>query len=125
VLLQKFQIAIDRLLSVFRFPLLGSLGEGLLLAGIPVLVESSLDFISKTGSPDGLDGSWTVGGLDVTGDTNNLEWWTFNNGYWFDNFLLVDGRTWFFSFTDDMSHTGLETNKGSQMDWLRSIILWE
>ena len=72
MLLQKFQITIDGLLSVFRFPLFGSLGEGLLLAGIPVLVESSLDFISKTGSPDGLDGSWTVGGLDVTGDTNNL-----------------------------------------------------
>jgi len=125
VLLQQFQIAIDGLLSFFGFPFLGRFGEGLLLAGIPVLVESSLDFISKTGSPDGLDGSWTVGGLDVTGDTNNLEWWAFDDGYWFDNFLLVDGGTRFFSFTDDMSHTGLETNEGSQMDWLGSIILWE
>merc|ERR1719462_17002 len=109
VLLQQFQITID----------------GLLLAGIPVLVESSLDFISKTGSPNGLDGSWTIGGLDVTGDTDNLEWWAFNDGDWFDDFLLVDCRTWFFSFTDDMSHTGLETNEGGQMDWLGSIILWE
>ena len=73
VLLQQFQITIDGFLSIFGFPLLGRLGESLLLAGIPVLVESSLDFISKTGSPDGLDGSWTVGGLDVTGDTDNLE----------------------------------------------------
>ena len=72
VLLQQFQITIDGLLTIFGFPLLGRLGEGLLLAGIPVLVESSLDFISKTGSPDGLDGSWTVSGLDVTGDTDNL-----------------------------------------------------
>ena len=72
VLLQQFQITIDGLLTIFGFPLLGRLGEGLLLGGIPVLVESSLDFISKTGSPDGLDGSWTVSGLDVTGDTNNL-----------------------------------------------------
>jgi len=125
VLLQQFQITVDRLLTIFGFPSLGRLGEGLLLAGIPVLVESSLDFISKTGSPDGLDGSWTVSGLDVTGDTNNLEWWAFNDGDWFDDFLLVDGGTWFFSFTDDVSHTGLETNEGSQMDWLGSIILWE
>ena len=73
VLLQQFQITVDGLLTIFGFPSLGRLGESLLLAGIPVLVESSLDFISKTGSPDGLDGSWTVGGLDVTGDTDDLK----------------------------------------------------
>lgn len=33
--------------------------------------------------------------------------------------------TWTISFTNDVGHTGFVANKGSQMDWLGCIILWE
>ena len=46
--------------------LLGVLGEGLLLALVPVLVESALDLIAQMLSPDGGKGSETSGSFDIT-----------------------------------------------------------
>jgi len=125
VLLEKGQIAINGLLAVLALPLLGSLGEGLLLGGEPVAVESSSDLVGETGSPDGLDGAGSVGGVDVTGNTDDLQWWGLNNGDGLDNLLLVNGGAGLLGLTDNMGHTGLETNESSQMNWLFSIILGE
>ena len=46
--------------------LLGVLGEGLLLALVPVFVESSLDLIAQVLSPDGGEGSKTARSFNVT-----------------------------------------------------------
>ena len=51
--------------------LLGVLGEGLLLALVPVLVESSLQFVAQMLSPDGSKGAQSAGSLDVANQTNN------------------------------------------------------
>lgn len=46
--------------------LLCVLSEGLLLALIPVLVESSLDLVAQMLSPDGGKGAQSSGSLDIT-----------------------------------------------------------
>jgi hypothetical protein len=46
--------------------LLGVFGESLLLALIPVLVESTFDLIAKMLSPNGSERSQTTRRLDVT-----------------------------------------------------------
>lgn len=46
--------------------LLGVFGESLLLALIPVLVESALDLVAQVLSPNGGKGTQTAGSLDVT-----------------------------------------------------------
>lgn len=51
--------------------LLGVLGESLLLALVPVLVESALDLVAQMLGPDGGEGSQASGSLDVANQTNN------------------------------------------------------
>ena len=39
--------------------------------------------------PDGGEGSETTRGIDIADDTNNDDWWGFNDGTGLDDFLLV------------------------------------
>ncbi len=106
--------------------LVSVLGEGLLLGVNPVLVESALDFIVELGSPDGLEGTETTGGFDVTNETDNLDWWAFKDGCGVDNILLDDLLTFTTLLVlDDVSHTSLVADEGSKVDWLGSIITGE
>lgn len=123
VFLDHGDISLDGLLAVLGLPSLGSLGEGLLLGAVPASVESSLGLVGDVVGPDGLDGSWSFGGLDVTGKTDDLEWRALDDGDGFDDLLLVDGGSWLLGLSDDVSHTGLEAHEGSKVNWLGSIIL--
>ena len=51
--------------------LLGVLGESLLLALVPVLVEATLQFVTQMLSPHGSERAETAGCLDVANQTNN------------------------------------------------------
>lgn len=129
--------------------LLGVLGEGLLLALVPVLVEAALDLVTQVLSPDGGERAETTGSLNVTDDTDSdkldktceyvalshplgskeLIGETYGRGLddgdSLDNLLLVHLGTRSVKVTDNSGHTGLVTHGGRQVDGLLGVILGE
>lgn len=117
------QLTVD-LLTVLRV-LGGVLGESLLLGLVPVLVESSSDFLRKVLSPDGGQRSQASWGLDVTDKSDNNQRWGVDDGGSLDNLTLVHLRTWSVQVSDNGGHTSLVTQEGGQSNRLRLNILWE
>lgn len=70
VLLDALEFTGDGGAAVVRV-LLGVLGESLLLALVPVLVESSLDLVAEMLGPDCGERAETTGSLDIAHKTNN------------------------------------------------------
>jgi hypothetical protein len=72
VLLNALKVAGDGGAVLLRV-LLGVLGESLLLALVPVLVEATLDLVAQVLSPNGRERAKTTGSLDVTDNTDSNE----------------------------------------------------
>merc|ERR1711988_1628399 len=68
---------------------LAQISLNLLLASRPILVESSLTFLSNVLSPHCLKGSQSTRGVDVTNNTNNHNRWSFEDGHSFSHLFLV------------------------------------
>jgi len=104
----------------------GVLGEGLLLGVGPVLVESSLHILVELLSPDGAESTESTWGHDVSDETDDLHWWALDNR---DGVypISLDELLSFTSLLDlnDVSHTGLVSHEGSEVNLLRGIISWE
>lgn len=90
VLLQLGEISLDELLSILILPLLGVLGESLLLGFSPVAVEATTSFLGQVLGPDGGKSTWSLWGVDVSGNSSNNHWWGLDDGDGFDNLLLVN-----------------------------------
>jgi len=96
--------------------------ESLLLGSVPVLVESSLDFLAEVLGPHGGQGAKTAGSLDITDHTDHHHGGSLNNGHSLNSLALVELRTGLVDLTKNVCHTGLITKEGSEMRLLRGII---
>jgi len=123
VLLDALQLLSDNLR--LGSSLLGILGEGLALGAVPVLVETTLDLIGQVGGPDGGKSAKTVRGGDVTNDTDNNHRRGLQDGDGLNSLLLVELGTRTLDFTNDVGHTSLVADEGSQVRRKRGIIARE
>jgi len=105
--------------------LLSILAEGLLLGGVPSLVETATGLISNVLCPDGANGAETLGGLDVSNNTNDDEGRGLQDGDGLNDLLLVHLGSDLVHITDDVGHTGLVSKEGSQVGLLGLVILGE
>lgn len=110
---------------LFISPLSTVLGESLLLGVHPVFIESSLELGGQVLGPDGGQSSETSWGFNVTNNTDNNDWWSFEDGGSFNDFLLVELGSDLIDISEDVGHTGLEDWESGEVDWLRRIVLWE
>lgn len=105
--------------------LLGVLGEGLALGAVPVLVETTLDFVRQVGGPDGGESAKTVRGGDVANKTDDNHRRSLQDGDGLDGLLLVELGARTLDFTNDVGHTSLVADEGSQVRRKRGIIARE
>lgn len=81
--------SVDLGLEVLVVELLDILAESLLLGRVPVLVEPSLEALGELGRPDGGQSSESLWGVDVTNDTDSLDWWGLDDGDGLDDLNWV------------------------------------
>merc|ERR1719320_2111725 len=89
VLLDLVEILLDGLLASVILPLLGGLGEGLLLGARPVLVEATAALLIEVLSPHSLEGAESTRGVDVANQTNADHGGSLDNGHSINHLLLV------------------------------------
>jgi hypothetical protein len=116
----------------FRFNILRSidilllvLGESLSLGSVPVLVKSTLHIIGKMGGPNSGQCAKTVGGLNISNNTDNVHGWGLQDSNGLNSLLLVELRSRAFNFTDNMGHAGLVAHEGGKVARLARIIARE
>jgi len=124
VLLDPLQLSgVNLLLVGSQFLLI--FGEGLFLALVPVLVESAKALIRKMLGPNGGKGTQTVGGFNVTNNTNHHHGRGFKNCDSFDDFLLVHLGARLVQVAHNVGHTSLVAQKGSKVRCSLRVILRE
>lgn len=123
VLLEAVQVLGDGLTAISV--LLGVVGKGLLLGLVPVLVETTLDFIGQMLSPDSAQSTKTLRSLNVTHDTDNNNGRGLDDSDSFDNFLLVEFGARTIGLANNVGHASLITHEGSHVHGLSGVILGE
>lgn len=101
------------------------LGEGTLLASVPVLVETALAVLGQVVGPHGGEGTEATGGLNVTDKTDDNHGGAVDDGDGLNNVLLVELGARSLDFTDDVGHTSLVAHESGQVALSGSIVLGE
>ena len=106
ILLDLRQVLFDLLFAHIVFPLKAGFSKGLLFRFAPVFVEDPRS-------------------LYVANHANGDQWWVLEDGDGLDDFTSSALGSGTFDFTDNVSHTGFEAQKGRKMDGLLGVILGE
>jgi len=125
ILLDLRQVLFDLLFAHIVFPLKAGFSKGLLFRFAPVLVEATLALDIDVFGPNGLKGTKTTRSLDVANHADGDQWWGLEDGDGLDDFTSSALGSGTFDFTDNVSHTGFEAQKGRKMDGLLGVILGE
>ena len=123
VLLDALDLGLD-LLGLLS-SLLGVLGEGFLLGGVPVLVESALEVIGQVVGPDGGQGAETVGGSHIADNADNNHRGSLEDSDSLNSLLLVELGAGSLNLSHHVTHTSLVADEGGQVRSHGSIILGE
>merc|ERR1719231_1255357 len=109
---------------------LGSLGpallvlrEGLLLALVPVLVETAIAFVAEVASKDRGEGTKPAGRLDVADEANDAHRWRLEDAHCLDDFLLVQFRPRLVNVADDVAHSSFEAAEGGEVRRFGGVVL--
>ena len=124
VLANTLKLTSDRLTVVLRV-LLGVLGERLLLAAVPVLVEATLHLVREMLGPHRRQRAETTRCLNVADNTNDHHRRGLDNRCSLDNLALVKLRSRTVEVTNNVSHTSLVAHEGGQVNRLLGVILRE
>jgi len=123
VLLDKLKVLLDGSLALFV--LLRVLGESLLLGLVPVLVEATPHLVVQVLGPHSLQGTETIGGLDVTNHTDHNHSGGLDEGDSLARLLLVELRAGFVHITENVGTTSLVTHESGQVALGGGIVLRE
>jgi hypothetical protein len=123
-LLDALEFGFDVLATILGV-LLGVLGVGLFLGTVPVLVHATLEFFVQVLGEDGGESTETLGGFNVSDDTNNNHRRSFDDGDGIDDLTLVHKGTSTVDSTNDVGHTGLVSTEGGQVRGITGVVLRE
>mmetsp|Transcript_9854 Transcript_9854/g.11946 ORF Transcript_9854/g.11946 Transcript_9854/m.11946 type:complete len:278 (+) Transcript_9854:406-1239(+) len=126
VLLGPVNLSLHRIAILAGFtPSLLVLGEGLLLGGVPSLVEATLAFLRKVTCPNGSQGAETSGSLNVAHEANHNHGRALQDGDRLDNLFLVQLGARPVHLSDNVSHACLVAHEGRQMRGFGLVIFRE
>mmetsp|Transcript_3519 Transcript_3519/g.10921 ORF Transcript_3519/g.10921 Transcript_3519/m.10921 type:complete len:285 (-) Transcript_3519:41-895(-) len=125
VLADASELSIDAAATAVEHLLL-VLGEGLLLAVVPVLVEAALAVLAQMRGPHGGEGAQAVRGLDVANDAHSDQRRGLHDGDGLDQLTTVPQLALGLAdLTQNVSHTGLVAHEGGQVRRLLLVVARE
>mmetsp|Transcript_11521 Transcript_11521/g.25350 ORF Transcript_11521/g.25350 Transcript_11521/m.25350 type:complete len:248 (+) Transcript_11521:619-1362(+) len=101
--------------SIVLSVLLGVLGVSLTLALVPVLVRTTLEFLTQVLSEDGGQGTKSTRSLQVSNNTDDNHGRGLQDGNGINNLTFVHDGSGTVNTTDDVGHTGLVGTEGSKV----------
>mmetsp|Transcript_98879 Transcript_98879/g.137328 ORF Transcript_98879/g.137328 Transcript_98879/m.137328 type:complete len:324 (+) Transcript_98879:306-1277(+) len=110
-------------LLTFGFPFFLVLGEGLLLAVVPVLVETAFALLGEVASPNGSQSTKTSRSFNIADKAHHHHRRTFQDGHWLNDLLLIQLGARPVHLTHNVRHSCFVAHEGSQM-WLLGLVIF-